>query len=351
MDTTSFKLNEFDYNLPDELIAQHPAPVRDQSRLLVLDRKTGAVSHHTFKELPSLLPPHTLLVFNNTRVFPARLLGRKIPGGAAVELLLTRRHEERIWEAMVRPGRKLRKGDRIDFGAGAAACTVLESTPEGRRLLRFDGIDDFAAFLEKNGLTPLPPYIKREKAPLLDPMDRERYQTVYAEKPGAVAAPTAGLHFTDSVLRELKTRGLRTIFITLHVGPGTFIPVKVDDIRKHKMEEELYEVSAEAARFLEEAFQTGGKILAVGTSSVRVLESLPPGTELQPHSGNTELFITPGFRFQRVSAMLTNFHLPRSTNLVLVSAFAGIDLIREAYRQAIRERYRFYSYGDAMLIL
>jgi S-adenosylmethionine:tRNA ribosyltransferase-isomerase len=227
---------------------------------------------------------------------------------------------------------------------------VLESTPAGRRVLRFEGIEDWQGFLEKNGLTPLPPYIRRGGDPVLDPMDRERYQTVYAAKSGAVAAPTAGLHFTDSVLRELEARNRKTVFITLHVGPGTFIPVKEDDIRKHKMEEEIYEIPADAAQTLQEAFRSGAKILAVGTSTVRVLESLPRGTDLNPHSGSTSLFITPGFSFHHVSAMLTNFHLPRSTNLVLVSAFAGIEPIREAYREAIRERYRFYSYGDAMLI-
>jgi S-adenosylmethionine:tRNA ribosyltransferase-isomerase len=346
-----YRLSDFVFfDLPPELIAQNPAPSRDQSRLMLVNRRDGCISHHRFSEFPTLLPPHCLIVLNNTKVFPARLMGKRLPDGARVEILLVREERENLWEAMARPANKLRKGVQFRFADGSF-CTVLEVPKPGRRLLRFEPKTSMMELLENEGITPLPPYIRRAIGTGFDTADRERYQTVYAARIGSVAAPTAGLHFTEEILGKIESRHFKTAYVTLHIGPGTFTPIKDEDIRKHKMEEEQYEISAEAARRLEEARSAHANILAIGTSTVRVLESFREEREFTTHVGKTGIFIAPGFRFRWVSALLTNFHLPRSTNLVLVSAFAGIDLIREAYRKAVEERYRFYSFGDCMLIL
>jgi S-adenosylmethionine:tRNA ribosyltransferase-isomerase len=340
---------DFDYELPPELIAQEPLPERDDSRLLVLDRRSGATSHHAFRELPSLLAPGDLLVVNRTRVMPARLLGRRARGGEA-EVLLVRDRGEDHWEAMVRPGRHLRPGQRVTVDDDLSVVVESEALDEsGRRRVRLlsrrHDVDDA---LERCGHTPLPPYIRRPDRPA----DRERYQTVYARERGSVAAPTAGLHFTAPLLAELGKRGIERTEVVLHVGPGTFQPVKVARVEDHRVAPEPYAVPAEAAAAVERARSRGGRVVAVGTTTARTLESTArgDGTVIEG-GGETGLVIAPGYRFRAVDALLTNFHLPRSSLLLLVAAFAGREAVLRAYAEAVRERYRFYSYGDAMLIL
>ena len=336
------RTDDFDYELPPELIAQTPIEPRDASRLLVLDKITGATEHTRFSAIGDHLRANDLLVLNETRVLRARLRGRLVDSDGAAEALLLRRLDGERWEALVRPGRRLRPGRRVHFGEIEAV--VEDVTTNGARVLRFPpGADP-----EGVGETPLPPYIR---TPLADP---ERYQTVYGSVPGSAAAPTAGLHFTPALLAALRDRGVKTATVLLHVGPGTFRPVGVEDPRQHPMHAEWYQIGADACDALERTRAAGGRVVAVGTTSVRVLEQAgidAAGAPLRPGSGWTRLLILPGHRFTVVDALVTNFHLPRSTLLMLVSALAGRDHILAAYREAVERRYRFFSFGDAMLIV
>lgn len=343
-------LADFDYDLPLDLIAQEPAPDRAGSRLLVIERPSGRLSHHSFTDLVHLLPPGCLLILNDTRVFPARLRGRKESEGSVEVLLLHRVAEEgETWEVLCKGGQGMRAGSRLWF-APELSAEWLSAPREGRGVLRFFPQDDLPVLLERLGEIPLPPYIKRPAGG--HAQDRDRYQTVYARHPGAVAAPTAGLHFTDELLAALRDRGLETVFVTLHVGAGTFQPVRVEQVETHRMEEEEYELSGAAAEHLKRAKAAGRKIIAVGTTTTRALESAcTPEGSVQAGRCRTDLFIYPGYRFRVIDGLITNFHLPRSTLLLLVSAFAGRELILKAYAQAVVHRYRFYSYGDAMLIV
>ena len=345
-------LSDFDYELPPELIAQEPLPERDASRLLVLNRASGAVSHRKFRDLPELLGTGDCLVQNDTRVMPARLLGKRKGSTKDVELLLTRPvgdpKQPSGFESLVRPARKLPPGATVEVGG--VEIEIIEELDQRRRIVRFPPEFDIASFLEKEGHIPLPPYIRREDAPA----DRERYQTVYAENTGAVAAPTAGLHFTPQLLREIENKGVFLSRLTLHVGPGTFLPVLEEDPSRHKMEREFYRIPASAAYAIGRTRRSGGRIVAVGTTVVRALETaarLEDGVwSAAADEGWTETFIHAPYEFRIVDALVTNFHLPRSTLLMLVSAFAGRENILAAYREAVAQRYRFYSYGDAMLI-
>jgi len=334
---------DFDYHLPAASIAQEPVP-RGESRLLVLDR-SGPERHAQVLDLPRLLRPGDLLVLNDTRVIPARLFGRRAGGGGRMELLLVERASEREWEALVKPGKRARPGTAIELGPGLAAEVVAKGE-EGRYRLRFS--EPVEPHLERLGHVPLPPYIHRPDTP----EDRERYQTVYARSPGAIAAPTAGLHFTAELLRQIEDAGIGIARVTLHVGIGTFKPVSAERVEDHRMDRERYEIGEEAAEAIRRARERSSRIVAVGTTVVRTLESaaLVGGGQVRAGGGSTALFITPGFRFQVVDALLTNFHLPRSTLLMLVSAFAGRERSLAAYEEAVREGYRFYSYGDAMLM-
>ena len=349
-------VSDFDFDLPAELIAQNPPAERGQSRLLVLHRAGGRCEHTTFSHLVDFLDRGDLLVVNDTRVFPARLLGHRVPTGGAVECLLLRQlsvGSAVVWEALMHPGQKLRPGSRFVFeGAGASLHgEVLERHFYGRRTIRLwtDDPGGVRAAIERLGHMPLPPYIDRADAP----SDRDRYQTVYAREAGSVAAPTAGLHFTPALLDALAVKGIERTAITLHVGYGTFKPVRVDRVEEHEVDPEAFTVSAAAADALTRAKREGRRIVAVGTTTTRALETLMPSEDgtIAATSGETRLFIHPGHRFQLVSGLVTNFHLPRSSLLMLVAAFAGRDLILSAYREAVGERYRFYSYGDAMVIL
>ena len=354
---------DFNFELPPELVAQVPAPARDQSRLLVLDRRSDALQHRVFPDLLSFLQGGDLLVLNNSRVIPARLRGLNARTGGRFELLLLRENALNDWWAMVRPGKRAQSGTRIVLtdpqGCPTPASALVTGTNlEGHRRLRFEGSENIAGLLESIGEMPLPPYITRQAPSRLD-MDRERYQTVYAASPGSVAAPTAGLHFTDGLLERIGALGVRTCFVTLHVGPGTFAPVKADSLAGHTMHEEIFDVSPETARLINDTRQKGHRVFAVGTTSVRVLESVAAqhSGQIVPGSGSTRIFIYPPFEFRVVDALLTNFHLPRSTLLMLVSAFAapgqtaGRAKVLHAYSQAIEQKYRFFSYGDAMLLL
>ena len=351
------RISDFDFELPEELIAQYPLERRDASRMLVVNRAEESWRDGSFAEFPSKLREGDTVVVNNTRVFPARLVGRREPTGGRVELLLVRRREEfsgETWEVLAKPARRLEAGARMTFGDGRLSAETLSLTEEGAgRVVRFQADGDFAALLEEFGRMPLPPYIKRATEDLASAVeDRERYQTVYAAAPGAIAAPTAGLHFTPRVFDELHARGVRTAEVTLHVGYGTFAPVRADELSEHRVAAERFEIRAEAAEKINRTKQRGGRVVAVGTTTVRALESaVDEAGRVRPGHGETGLTITPGYRFRVVDAMLTNFHLPRSSLLVLVSAFAGRDLVLDAYRYAVAARYRFYSYGDCMLIV
>jgi S-adenosylmethionine:tRNA ribosyltransferase-isomerase len=348
---------DFDFDLPEELIAQEPPAERGASRLMVVDRASGHIAHRRFAELPSLLRAGDLLVVNDTRVFPARLIGVRLPGGGAAECFLVRPADAAdTWIALVHPGQRLREGSRMEFaGAAGAKPAVLHAEIIGRhfhgrrtvRLWTGDGSPVRDA-IDALGHVPLPPYIKRPDAAA----DRDRYQTVYARERGSIAAPTAGLHFTPQILAGIAERGVERVSITLHVGYGTFQPVRADTVEQHQMEAEHYEVTPGAAAALSQALREGRRIIAVGTTTTRTLESLAvsPGGEVAAGAGETALFIHPGHRFRVVSGLITNFHLPRSSLLMLVSAFAGRDHILAAYREAVAARYRFYSYGDAMFI-
>jgi S-adenosylmethionine:tRNA ribosyltransferase-isomerase len=350
-------ISEFDYELPEELIAQHPLARRDASRMLVVNRKEANWRDQLFSDFPSELSAGDALVVNNTRVFPARLVGRREPTGGRVELLLVRRREDlgaETWETLARPARRLDAGERVTFGDGRLRGEVISATDDGaRRIVRFEAEDDFGALLEEFGQMPLPPYIKREGDDLAArEEDRERYQTVYAASSGAIAAPTAGLHFTPRVLENLRAAGVRVTEITLHVGYGTFAPVRVEDLAGHHVAPELFEIDEAAADEINSARAGGNRVVAVGTTTVRALESAADESgRIRSGCGETALTITPGYQFRAVDALLTNFHLPRSSLLVLVAAFAGRDLALSAYRHAVRSLYRFYSYGDCMFII
>jgi S-adenosylmethionine:tRNA ribosyltransferase-isomerase len=338
----------FDYNLPTELIAQEPLPQRPASRMMVITREGPLEPQDRhFRDLPEYLRPGDCLVLNDTRVIPARLLGRR-PGGGQAEVLLVRELEPDLWEAMVRPGARLREGTVVEVGGGELLAHVLRRGEAGTRVVRLEHGGELLPLLERLGQTPLPPYIRR-KVP--SEADRERYQTVYADRPGAAAAPTAGLHFDAPMLCAIQEMGVTLARITLHVGLGTFQPVSVERIEDHRMHAEWCEVSEAAAQAINTARGRGGRILAVGTTSVRTLESRFCAGAVQPGSGLTDIFIYPGYSFQVVDGLLTNFHLPRSTLLMLVSAFAGRERILQAYAHAVAQRYRFFSYGDCMLIL
>ena len=342
-------ISDFDYELPEELIAQQPLAKRDASRMLVLDRSPRNWLDTNFASIPEYLRPHDVLVLNDTRVFPARLAGKRLPSGGAVELLLLREIEPCLWECLTRPARRLRTGARVVLGNSNLYGEVIESRNNGLRLVRFESEESLDRVIDRVGCTPLPPYIKRAADSI---EDRERYQTVYASNRGAIAAPTAGLHFTARLLQKFQDRGVRVARITLHVGYGTFEPVRVDDVNLHRVAPEWFSISAEAAQIINQSRNDGGRIVAVGTTTTRALESsvASDGTILS-QSGLADLTIVPGYAFGAVDALLTNFHLPRSSLLLLVSAFAGRELTLNAYRHAVEQRYRFYSYGDCMLIL
>ena len=340
------KLTDFDFKLPKELIAQYPVERRDFSRLLVLHRDKGELEHKKFYEIVEYLKPEDALVINQTKVFPARVIGINQMNNVKVEVFFLRKFDDRIWEVLLKPKKKNLVGSIIVFNEGKLTCEILEKNSSGANLARFDYSGDIFDLLEKIGNTPLPPYIKRKP----DIKDIDRYQTVYAKEKGAVAAPTAGLHFTEELLENIKNRRIEVIPITLHIGWGTFKPVRALNLEEHKMEEEFFEIIYESAKKVNSVKENGGKIFAVGTSVVRALETAAKD-ELWSYRGWTDKFIYPPYDFKIVDGMVTNFHLPKSTLFLLVCAFAGRELIFKAYEEAIKERYRFYSYGDAMLIL
>ncbi len=349
---TSCSLKDYDYELPEELVAQRPAPERGGSRLMAVDRGSGEIATRRFSEIPALLKPDDCVVLNDTKVIPARLRARKVLGepdtgtGAQVEVVLLRERDDGAWEALVKRGRRVKAGAKLVFGTRWHA-TVEEVTPSGARVLRFEN-DCAWKVIEALGEVPLPPYIERDEP---DEFDRERYQTVYARVPGAVAAPTAGLHFTQEMLDAVSAHGISVAYVTLHVSYGTFRPIAAEDISEHQVETEYFKMSAESVKTIHNAKESGGRIVAVGTTTCRVLETCARGGSLEPSDGWTDLYIRPPFEFRVVDALLTNFHLPRSSLFVLVCAFAGRELMLEAYERATFEKYRFYSYGDAMLIL
>jgi S-adenosylmethionine:tRNA ribosyltransferase-isomerase len=347
-------IREFDYELPQGLIAQYPLPERDASRLLVVRREDGATLHRKFRELPLWLQPGDLLVLNDAKVIPARLYGRRTGGGKA-EVLLVEEESRNRWWAVVRPGKALPVGRRLDFEAGVGAL-VIDRREGGYRLLQFDGIADIRRGLPRMGVMPLPPYVKRSRSIdgrcREDALDAERYQTVFAMVEGSIAAPTAGLHFTRALLRELERHGVMIAFLTLHVGVGTFAPVTVERVEEHRMTVERYVIPESTAAAIKRAKNGSRRVVAVGSTTTRALEDAAlDGGGVRAGEGIASLFITPGHHFQVVDALLTNFHLPRSTLLILVSALAGRDLVGKAYEEAMQQRYRFYSYGDAMLIV
>lgn len=339
------RVDEFDYSLPSELVAQEPPVRRSASRLLVLDRLERHWAHLSFIDILHLVRPGDCLVLNDTRVMPARLKGRRSTGGS-VELLLLRKRDRGIWEVLAKPARKARVGERLLFGEELPAAEVLAEMEDGRRLVHFDSPTGAAVLLEKAGLVPLPPYIHRE---IREP---ERYQTVYARVEGSAAAPTAGFHFTEGILALLREGGIKIAYLTLHIGLGTFRPVKTERVEDHSLHREWFDIPAETAELVNETRAGAGRVIGVGTTVARTLESVADERgRIRAGSGDTDLFIFPGFRFRVIDAMLTNFHLPRSTLLMLVCAFAGRDLVLAAYEEAIRKHYRFYSFGDAMLVL
>ena len=338
------KTSDFLYDLPEELIAQTPVEPRDHSRLLVVNRADGSLAHRHFYDLPAYLKPGDVLVVNDTRVMPARLIGER-PGGGACEVLLLRQISPVSWETLVKPGKKLKAGTTVSFGGGRLTATIEAPTDAGGRVVRFHvASGTLEAALDELGEMPLPPYIHEKLA------DRERYQTVYAREVGSAAAPTAGLHFTPELLEKIRGMGVEIVPVLLHVGLGTFRPVKAEDVSEHKMHSEFYSVGPEAAEAVNRAKAEGRRVIAVGTTSVRTLESAAADGALRPGSGWTDIFITPGYRFRMVDALVTNFHLPGSTLIMLVSALLGREEALAAYAEAVRQRYRFFSFGDAMLI-
>jgi S-adenosylmethionine:tRNA ribosyltransferase-isomerase len=337
-------VSEFDFDLPESLIAQHPVEPRDASRLMVVDRSTGAIEHHAFRDLVSMLNAGDVLVLNNTRVIPARLIGEKADSQAKIEVLLLRRLELNVWEALIKPGKRLKVGQKVSFGNGLLICELQDILDNGNRTIKFTYSGVFETILDQLGEMPLPPYITAQLE------DQERYQTVYAKECGSVAAPTAGLHFTPELINALKAKGVEIVEILLHVGLGTFRPVKVETIQEHVMHSEYYRVETEAAERINRAKQEGRRVIAVGTTAARTLESVGRQGIVIPGEGWTDIFIYPGYQFKIVDALLTNFHFPKSTLVMLVSALAGRDLILEAYNLAVAMKYRFYSFGDAMFI-
>lgn len=338
-------IKEFYYDLPEELIAQDPLADRSSSRLLTLDKNSGAFSHHVFRDIVDYLNPGDCLVLNNTKVIPARLMGEKEGTGAGIEVLLLKRKENDVWETLVKPGKKARPGARISFGNGLLVGEVVDVVEEGNRLIKFEYEGIFEEILDQLGQMPLPPYITHRLE------DKNRYQTVYAKHDGSAAAPTAGLHFTPELLEIIKAKGIKVAEVTLHVGLGTFRPVKVENILEHHMHSEFYMVEEDQAAIINETKKNGGRVICVGTTSCRTLESAT-GEDgiLRAGSGWTEIFIYPGYKFKILDALITNFHLPESTLLMLVSALAGRDNVMAAYEEAVQERYRFFSFGDAMFI-
>ena len=339
------KTSDFYYDLPEELIAQTPIVQRDSSRLMTVKRNSGEVEHHHFRELPDFLRPGDCLILNDSRVLPARLLGQRLPGGGACEVLLLIDRGDKTWECLVRPGRKMRPGARLSFGDGALTAEVVGEVEGGNRLVRFEYEGIFLEILERLGKMPLPPYIKEELE------DRERYQTVYSKVVGSAAAPTAGLHFTPELLEKVRGMGVGIGYVTLHVGLGTFRPVKVEDVTSHEMHSEFCIVPQETADLINKTKAAGGRVICVGTTSCRTLESWAKDDgSMEASAGWTNIFIYPGYRFKVMDALVTNFHLPESTLIMLVSAFAGQEQVLNAYRQAVEERYRFFSFGDAMFL-
>ena len=339
------KTSDFYYDLPEELIAQDPLEDRSSSRLLVLDKETGNTEHHIFRDIVGYLNPGDCLVINDTKVIPARLIGAKEETGAKIEVLLLKRGADDVWETLVKPGRKAKPGARISFGDGLLVGEVVDIVDEGNRLIRFEYEGIFEEILDQLGQMPLPPYITHQLK------DKDRYNTVYAKNSGSAAAPTAGLHFTPELLEEIRKKGVDIARVTLHVGLGTFRPVKVDDVENHHMHSEFYMVSEEAAQKINRTKENGGRVICVGTTSCRTIESAADENgHLEACSGWTEIFIYPGYRFKILDALITNFHLPESTLVMLVSALAGKEHVLSAYEEAVKERYRFFSFGDAMFI-
>lgn len=339
------KTSDFYYELPQELIAQDPLEDRSASRLMTLDKTTGRVGHHVFREIVDFLTPQDCLVLNNTKVIPARLFGSRVGTEAKIEVLLLKRKEHDIWETLVKPGKKCKIGTRISFGEGLLTGEVVDVVEDGNRLIQFTYEGIFEEILDQLGQMPLPPYITHQLK------DKNRYQTVYAKHDGSAAAPTAGLHFTPQLLDRIRDKGVKIAEVTLHVGLGTFRPVKVEDVTKHHMHSEFYIIEESQAKLINDTKQAGGRIVSVGTTSCRTLESASDENGiLKAGSGWTDIFIYPGYRFKMVDALITNFHLPESTLVMLVSALAGKDHIMAAYEEAVRERYRFFSFGDAMFI-
>ncbi len=339
------KVSEFDFYLPEELIAQHPKEKRDESRLMVVDKKDGEINHKVFKDIIDYINQGDCLVLNNTRVLPARLIGEKENTGGKMEFLLLKRLESNLWETLVKPGKRAKVGSRFVFGGGELKAEVKEIGEEGSRIVKFEYEGIFEEVLDRLGQMPLPPYITEQLE------DRERYQTVYSKEVGSAAAPTAGLHFTEELMNKLKEKGVNICFVTLHVGLGTFRPVKVEDIEEHHMHSEYYTMSKETADIINETKKKGGKIIAVGTTSCRTLETIGDNSgKVSEESGWTDIFMYPGYKFKVVDTIITNFHLPQSTLLMLVSAFSSKDIIMKAYDIAVKEKYRFFSFGDAMII-
>ena len=341
----TLSVKDYDYELPEELIAQDPLEDRSSSRLMVLSKSTGEISHHIFKDIVSMINPGDCMVINDTKVIPARLFGVKEDTGATIELLLLKRNADDVWETLVRPGKKARVGAKIIFGEGLLKGKIIDVLEDGNRLIKFEYDGIFEEVLDQLGEMPLPPYITHKLK------DKNRYQTVYAKHDGSAAAPTAGLHFTNELLKELEDKGVKIVHVTLHVGLGTFRPVKVENILDHNMHSEFYTVSEKAAKTINETKANGGKIISVGTTSTRTLETVTDDEGIvHAGSGWTQIFIYPGYKFKAIDTLITNFHLPESTLLMLVSALAGRENVLNAYKVAVEERYRFFSFGDAMFI-
>lgn len=340
-----FKTSDYYFELPQELIAQDPLTDRSSSRLLLLDKHTGKTEHHHFRDIIEFLQPGDCLVLNNTKVIPARLYGVKKETGAVIEVLLLKRREGDVWETLVKPGKKAKPGTELVFGDGALTAEITDIVEEGNRLIRFHYNGIWEEILDSLGEMPLPPYITHKL------QDKNRYQTVYAKYEGSAAAPTAGLHFTQELLKEIENKGIPLVYVTLHVGLGTFRPVKVENVKEHHMHSEYYQVTKKAAETINETKKRGGRIICVGTTSCRTIESAADENGMvRPGCGNTEIFIYPGYRFKVLDGLITNFHLPESTLLMLVSALAGREHVLAAYEEAVKERYRFFSFGDAMFI-
>lgn len=339
------KREDFNFELPERLIAQDPLEDRSSSRLLVLAKETGAISHEKFTDLPGHLRPGDCLVINDTKVLPARLIGEREGTGARVEVLLLKRHQDDVWETLVKPGKKARPGTKIHFGGDKLVGEVLDVVEEGNRLIKFIYQGIFEEVLDELGQMPLPPYITHTL------QDKNRYQTVYAAHSGSAAAPTAGLHFTKELLQEIEEKGIQIARVTLHVGLGTFRPVKVEEITEHHMHSEFYQIEEQEARKINETKASGGRVICVGTTACRTVESAAQDGKVVPGSGQTEIFIYPGYQFKILDALITNFHLPESTLIMLVSALAGREQVLKAYEEAVAKEYRFFSFGDAMLIV